>query len=119
MRAKFIPILIASFTLLAFQPVLAASNPSVLNIADQALNFIYPFYSYLTNAITYLLEQTIFKSSPQLAQTYGDVATFLATLTAIYIILEVFAIAKRIVRVLLALGWVLFAVAIGIRMMPA
>ncbi|MBE0478706.1 hypothetical protein IBX65_06270 [Candidatus Aerophobetes bacterium] len=82
---------------------------------EKAANFIYIIYDYIRKAIIFLLERTIFRDNPKLADFYGDVASFLASLTAVYLLLLLIASAKKIIGVLLILGWVLFFVAIFLR----
>jgi len=84
-------------------------------IVDYLANFIYTIYNYLTKVIIQLFEQTIFKDSPTLANYYAQVASFLASLTAIFIILEMLNISRKAVKFLLLLGWLLFIASIVIR----
>ena len=87
-------------------------GPSFL---EKAASFLYIIYDYIRKAIVFLLEKTIFRENPKLAEFYGDVASFLASLTAIYLLLLLIASAKKIIGVLLVLGWALFVVAIFLR----
>ena len=84
-------------------------------IAAKATNFLYSAYDYLRKLIVYMLEQTIFKGQPGLATFYGDAATFLASITALYILISLVTMARRVVMVVLIIGWVLFVVSIVIR----
>ena len=84
-------------------------------IVSQATNFLYSIYAYLRKLVVYMLEQTIFKGQPGLASFYGEAATFLASITALYVILSLVTLARRVVMVVLIIGWVLFAVSIVIR----
>lgn len=87
-------------------------GPSFL---EKAANFLYVIYDYIRKAIVFLLEKTIFKGNPKLAGFYGDVASFLASLTAVYLLLLLVASTKKIIGILLLLGWTLFGIAIFIR----
>jgi len=87
-------------------------GPSFL---EKAANFLYVLYDYVRKAIVFLLEKTIFKENPKLADFYGDVASFLASLTAVYLLLLLVSSAKKIIGLLLLLGWALFIVAILVR----
>jgi len=107
-------------------PAIAQGNTTGINISellksnepgliDYVANFLFTIYDYLKKGIVFLLEQTIFKTNPQLADYYAEVAAFLASLTAIFIILEVLSVPKKIVKILLILGWLLFACSIVMR----
>ena len=82
---------------------------------EKAANFLYTIYDYIKKAIIFLLGKTIFKENPKLADFYGDVASFLASLTAIYLILLLVSSAKKIIGIILILGWALFVAAILLR----
>ena len=107
-------------------PAIAQGNTTGINISellksnepgliDYVANFLFTIYDYLKKGIVFILEQTIFKTNPQLADYYAEVAAFLASLTAIFIILEVLSVPKKIVKILLILGWLLFACSIVMR----
>jgi len=49
-----------------------------------------------------------------LAAKYADATTILITITAILIIFEVFTAAKKILRIIVILGWVLLILSIVI-----
>ena len=88
-------------------------NPSIPSISvgpgniDYIANFIFTIYDYLKKGVASLLEQTIFRAAPEIADYYGQVATLLASLTAIFIILQAVDASKRIVKFLLIFGWLL------------
>jgi hypothetical protein len=107
-------------------PVIAQGNTTGINISelvkskepgiiDSIANFLFTMYDYLKKGIVFILEQTVFKTNPQLAEYYAEVATLLASLTAIFIILEVLSVPKKIVKILLILGWLLFLFSIAMR----
>mgnify|MGYP000583689715 CR=1 FL=1 len=52
------------------------------------------------------------KADPALAAKYADATTILITVTALLLVLELFSAAKRIVRILVILEWLLLAVSI-------
>ncbi len=79
---------------------------------EQLINFLYAIYYFLRNLLSYLLETTIFKDHPEYAVTYGDAITLLISLTAIYIILELIASAKKWIKIILILGWGLLVISI-------
>lgn len=69
-------------------------------------------YNWLVYIIRYILEATIFKENPNLAQRYADAIGMLSSITAIYLILLLFETAKKILKVVLALGWGLLILAL-------
>jgi hypothetical protein len=64
-------------------------------------------FDYIKNAITMLLNMTLFKVNPGLVDTFSSTITLLVTFTAIYIILVFVTSAKKILGIILLLGWVL------------
>lgn len=84
-------------------------------MGEQLLNFIYAIYNGLTKALSFLLEQTVFKEYPKLAEFYGQVASFLVSITAIYLILLLVTAAKKVIGMLLILGWALFIITLVVR----
>lgn len=82
------------------------------NLMEKAANFLYLIYDYIRKTIVYLLEQTLFRENPKLASFYGEVSTFLASITAVYLLLLLIASARKVVGIILLLGWIFFAVAI-------
>ena len=107
-------------------PVIAQGNTTGINIKellkseepgviDSIANFLFTMYEYLKKGIMFILEQTVFKANPQLADYYAAAAAFLASLTAIFIMLEVLSVPKNLVKILLILGWLLFLASITMR----
>ncbi len=84
-------------------------------VAEQAMNFVYTIYNGLTKALSFLLEQSVFKEYPELAEFYGQIASFLIAITAVYLILLLVTAAKKIVGLLLIIGWALFIVTLVVR----
>lgn len=81
-------------------------------IISQLLLFLSTAYNYLVDLLSNILKETVFKSNPGLATQYSEGITLLITLTVIYLILEFFTAAKRVVRVILIIGWVLLILAL-------
>ncbi|MFQ5710998.1 MAG: hypothetical protein ACE5GD_04365 [Candidatus Geothermarchaeales archaeon] len=79
---------------------------------EAAINVLYAIYYFLRQAITSILEATLFQAEPEIATLYGDATTMLVGLTAIYLVLEFFTAAKRIVKMILVLGWILLIISI-------
>ncbi len=107
-------------------PVIAQGNTTGINIKellkseepgviDSVANFLFTIYEYLKKGIMYILEQTVFKANLQLADYYAAAAAFLASLTAIFIMLEVLSVPRNLVKILLILGWILFLSSIAMR----
>jgi hypothetical protein len=69
------------------------------------VDLLYLAYRSFRNIIQFILENTLIKAKPTLASRYADATTLLVTLTAILIILEFVASAKKILTVIVALGW--------------
>ena len=84
-----------------------------LNI-QAGVNLLYTVYYLLRQLIAYMLEATLFRTSPEAASLYADAVTLLAVLTLMYVALELFTSAKRIVAILLIVGWGLLIVSIGV-----
>jgi len=79
---------------------------------EDIINFFYLLYQAVRNVIQYIFESTIMKVDPSLAAKYADATTILITITAILIIFEVFTSAKKILRIIVVLGWVLLILSI-------
>ncbi len=79
---------------------------------EQIVNFLYAIYYFLRNAIAFLLENTLFKGHPDYAATYGEAISFLISLTALYLILEMIEAAKKWVKIILIIGWGLLIITI-------
>ena len=76
------------------------------------LTFIRTIYEELSSFLELLLSITIFKSSPEIATTYSEAISLLISLSAIYLILEVTLIGKRVIKLVLLLGWSLLMLSI-------
>ena len=83
---------------------------------EQIINILYAIYYFIRDVITKLFEYTIFQEKPDLALIYSDAFTILISLTAIYLILEIFTAAKKFVKWILILGWILLIVSIAVGM---
>ncbi len=84
-----------------------------LNIQD-LLNFVYLIFNALRNGIRLILEATIIKASPVLAEKYADAISILITITAVWLMLEFSTGLKKVVKAVVILGWVLLAVSLAI-----
>lgn len=78
------------------------------------LTFLRTIYDFIRSILDSLLKDTVFKADPELADLYSDAITLLVTLTAFYLVFEFVSAAKKIVRLILILGWVLLGIAFTI-----
>ncbi len=83
-------------------------------IITQILLFLSTIYRLISDLISKLLEETVLKARPGLSEQFGQGITLLVALTTIYIILEFFTAAKKAVRIILIIGWVLLFLALAI-----
>jgi len=77
-----------------------------------AINFLSLIYNYISDLITFILENTLFTANPEIAIQFGDVLTLLITLSTFFILLEFVNSAKKIIKLLLILGWILVVISI-------
>jgi hypothetical protein len=82
-----------------------------LEISD-LLNFVYLIFNALRKGIQLILEKTIIKASPFLAEKYADAISILITITAVWLMLEFSSGLKKVVRFVVVLGWILLGVSI-------
>jgi hypothetical protein len=80
--------------------------PPPSNLFQEILNVIAQIYNILIGLIQSILQSTILKEDPSLASTYANLLGWLAVLTAIYILLLVAESFKKILGILVALGWI-------------
>ena len=81
-------------------------------IINEAFKLFVYAYNGLVNLLQYILQETVFKANPTLAYTYGNAILLLVSLTAIYMLLMLVSAFKKVLGVLIAIGWVLLIVAI-------
>lgn len=94
-----------------------ATAPPFPITPEALLNFLYAIYYFLRDVIRFILENTLFKEFPQYAALYGDVITFLISITAVYLILVVFEAVRKYVKIILILGWGLLILSITLTVM--
>ena len=82
-----------------------------LDIA-QIINVIYAIYYFIRDLLSKMFEYTIFQGRPEIALLYGDAITILISLTAVYLILELFTAAKKFIRWIILIGWGLLIISI-------
>ncbi len=89
-------------------PPLPISTSDVLTLI---LTFLRTIYDLTRGILNGLLQDTLFKAKPELADTYSDAITLLITLTTLYLLLVFVAAAKKFIRIILILGWALLLLA--------
>lgn len=84
------------------------------DILTLLLTFLRTIYDLIRTFLQTILNETVFKADPQLANLYSDAITLLITLTAFYLVLELVSIGKQIIKIILIVGWVLLLLAFAI-----
>lgn len=62
-------------------------------------------YNLLVQAIASILESTLFQADPLIAVKYAKLLSILIPLTAVYIIMVVASALRRLVGLVIAMGW--------------
>ncbi len=78
--------------------------------ASQIVSYLVGFFEQVRQYVKHYLEVYVFSKNPALASKFGDYLVFLVTLTVIYALIEVVEGFKRLLRLLVILGWVLFII---------
>jgi len=81
-----------------------------MTISELVVKGLIALYTWLTQILRALLETTLFKAEPELAERFSDAFTIMVTLTAIYLILTFFSGLKKIIKIILLLGWTLLII---------
>ncbi|ADB87224.1 hypothetical protein [Saccharolobus islandicus] len=76
------------------------------NLFQEILTYVAQGYNWLVGLIQNILQSTLLKRDPGLAVTYANIIAWLIPLTAIYIILVVAEVARKILGYILAIGWI-------------
>lgn len=87
-----------------------------MNISD-LLNIVYYVFNTLKNFLTFIIEHTILKDRPYLAESYSSALTILIALTALYLILVFVSAARKAIGVLIFIGWVLVISSMAFKLM--
>ncbi len=74
------------------------------------INLIGVAFNGLRWAIESLLNMTIFKVNPELSEGFASTIALLVSLTAAYILLVVVSAGKKILGIIILLGWTLLIV---------
>ena len=76
------------------------------NLFQEILYYIGQGYNWLVGFIQNILQSTLLKQDPGLANTYANIIAWLVPLTAIYIILTFVEIARKFLGYIIAAGWI-------------
>jgi hypothetical protein len=76
------------------------------NLFQEILYYIGQGYDWLVGIIQNILQSTLLKQDPSLANTYANIIAWLVPLTAIYIILTFIEIARKFLGYVIAAGWI-------------
>ena len=93
-------------------------TPAGPSMAEMALNFLTTIFRAIKDSLQTILNETIFKSRPDLASFYSDGISLLISLTALFLILEFLSGAKKIMGFVLLAGWVLLVLSIFLAPRP-
>jgi len=83
-----------------------------VTLSELVVRGLVTLYTWLTQILRAILETTLFKAEPELAERFSDAFTIMVTLTAIYLILTFFGGLKKIIKIILLLGWFLLIAAL-------
>ncbi|MGQ9758963.1 MAG: hypothetical protein ACUVQ5_00090 [Candidatus Methanomethylicaceae archaeon] len=78
------------------------------------LNVVYFFFDLIKSFISFIVEQTILRGRPDLANSFSSAITVLITITAVYILLVFVTAAKKILGIILILGWALLIISLAL-----
>lgn len=81
---------------------------------EDVVNVLYLLYQLARGAIQFILENTIARANPTIAAKFADATTMLITITAIWLIFEFVASAKKVVKIIVVLGWILLIASMAI-----
>jgi hypothetical protein len=73
---------------------------------QEILTYIGKGYNFLVSLIQNILQSTLLKQDPQLANEYANIIAWLVSLTALYIILTFIEIARKFLGYIIAAGWI-------------
>lgn len=86
-------------------------NGSEISPAE-LINIFYFVYDIIKHVIEEFLKATLYNANPELAKSYADAISMLIPITALWILLELVENVKKIVRIIVILGWVLLMLSI-------
>jgi len=88
---------------------------SAQGTADMIVNGLLAVYNWIVSVITYILQQTILKENPDIAREYGSALALLVSLTAIYLLVTLISAFRKILGLILAIGWIVLIAALVMR----
>jgi len=71
-------------------------------------------YKWFTTLVRGMLLSTILHGHEELASEYANAISLLSSITAFYLLLTLFEGAKKVLKILLIIGWILLAIALAI-----
>ena len=80
------------------------------NLFQEILNYVAQGYDWLVGIIQSILQSTLLKQDPQLANTYANIIAWLVPLTALYILLTLAEVARKFLGYIIAAGWIFLIV---------
>ncbi|MCS7098328.1 MAG: hypothetical protein NZ922_05070 [Candidatus Methanomethyliaceae archaeon] len=86
-----------------------------MEISD-IINLVYHFFNTIRNFLSLIIEQTILRGRPDLAQQYSSALTIMITLTTLYLILVFISAARKAIGILIAIGWMLIIISITLKL---
>ncbi|WP_048052733.1 hypothetical protein [Saccharolobus islandicus] len=80
------------------------------NFFQEILYYVGQGYNWLVGIIQNILQSTLLKQDPQLANTYANIIAWLVPLTALYILLTLVEVARKFLGYIIAAGWLFLIV---------
>ncbi|ADB87194.1 hypothetical protein [Saccharolobus islandicus] len=80
------------------------------NFFQEILYYVGQGYNWLVGIIQNILQSTLLKQDPQLANTYANIIAWLVPLTALYILLTLVEVARKFLGYIIAAGWIFLIV---------
>ena len=80
------------------------------DLFQEILNYVAQGYDWLVGIIQSILQSTLLKQDPQLANTYANIIAWLVPLTALYILLTLAEVARKFLGYIIAAGWIFLIV---------
>ena len=84
--------------------------PPPNNLFQEILSMIAKGYNYLVNIIQNVLQQTLLKQDPTLADTYANLIAWLIPLTALYVLMSLIEVARKFLGYIIIAGWLFLIV---------
>ncbi|MCP6728446.1 MULTISPECIES: hypothetical protein [Sulfolobaceae] len=84
--------------------------PPPNNLFQEILSMIANGYNYLVNIIQNVLQQSLLKQDPTLADTYANLIAWLIPLTALYVLMSLIEVARKFLGYIIIAGWLFLIV---------